>query len=153
MSRVVSRTCTEVPDNERDGEPGSRPLDVYRAAPAYVLLGDPGAGKTTAFERECEACGADGVLVSVRDFLTFEPRCRPHWRGKTLFLDGLDEVRAGSSDARVPLDAIRSNLDGLEKPRFRLSCREADWLGTNDRSKMAAVAPDGSLRISSNECG
>ena len=147
MSRVVSRTCTEVPDNEREREPNSRPLEAYRAAPAYVLLGDPGAGKTTAFERECEACGADGVLVSVRDFLTFEPRSRPEWREKTIFLDGLDEVRAGSSDARVPLDAIRSNLDELEKPLFRLSCREADWLGTNDRSKMAAVAPDGSLAV------
>ena len=147
MSRVVPRTCTEVPDNERDREPDSRPLDVYRAAPAYVLLGDPGAGKTTAFERECEACGGDGALVAVRDFLTFEPRSRPEWRGKTLFLDGLDEVRAGSSDARVPLDAIRRNLDELEKPCFRLSCREADWLGTNDRSKMAAVAPDGSLAV------
>ena len=147
MSRVVPRTCTEVPDDERDREPSSRPLDVYRAAPAYVLLGDPGAGKTTAFERECAACGADGVLVSVREFLTFEPQSRPGWRGKTLFLDGLDEVRAGSSDARVPLDAIRRNLDELGKPRFRLSCREADWLGTNDRSKMAAVAPGGSLTV------
>ena len=145
MSRVVSRTCTEVPDNERDREPSSRSLDVYRAAPAYVLLGDPGVGKTTAFEREREACGTDGVLVSARDFLTFEPGGRPDWRGKTLFLDGLDEVRAGRSDARVPLDAIRRNLDKLGKPRFRLSCREADWLGTNDRSNLAAVAPDGSL--------
>lgn len=147
MSRVVSRTCTEIPENERDREPSSRPLDAYRAAPAYVLLGDPGAGKTTAFEREREACGADGVLVSVRDFLTFEPSSHPEWHGKTLFLDGLDEVRAGQPDARVPLDAIRRNLDGLGRPRFRLSCRAADWLGTNDRSNMAAVAPDGSLTV------
>ena len=147
MSRVVSRTCTEVPDNERDREPTSRPLDTYRAAPAYVLLGDPGAGKTTAFEREREACGADGVLVSARDFLTFEPTNHPEWRGKTLFIDGLDEVRAGQPDARVPLDSIRRHLDGLGRPRFRLSCRAADWLGTNDRSNMAAVAPEGSLTV------
>lgn len=147
MSRVVSRTCTEVPDNERDREPTSRSLDAYRAAPAYVLLGDPGAGKTTAFQREREACGADGVLVSARDFLTFEPTNHPEWRGKTLFIDGLDEVRAGQPDARVPLDSIRRHLDGLGKPRFRLSCRAADWLGTNDRSNMAAVAPDGSLTV------
>lgn len=147
MSQIVSRTCTEVPDNERDREPSSRPLDAYRAAPAYVLLGDPGAGKTTAFECEREACGADGVLVSARDFLTFDPTNHPERRGKTLFIDGLDEVRAGRSDARVPLDAIRRNLDGLGKPSFRLSCRAADWFGTNDRSNMAAVAPDGSLTV------
>ena len=147
MSRVVSRTCTEVPDNERDREPNSRRLDAYRAAPAYVLLGDPGAGKTTAFEREREACGADGVLVSARDFLTFEPTNHPEWHGKTLFIDGLDEVRAGQPDARVPLDSIRRHLDGLGRPRFRLSCRAADWLGTNDRSNMAAVAPHGSLTV------
>ena len=147
MSCFVPRTCTEIPHDERGREAGSRPLDALRAEPAYVLLGDPGAGKTTAFERECEACVADGVLVSVRDFLTFEPGSRPEWQEKTLFLDGLDEVRAGSSDARVPLDAIRRNLDRLGKPRFRLSCREADWLGTNDRSNMAAVAPDGALTV------
>ena len=147
MSRVVSRTCTEVPDNERDREPNSRRLNAYRAAPAYVLLGDPGAGKTTAFEREREACGADGVLVSARDFLTFEPTNHPEWHGKTLFIDGLDEVRAGQPDARVPLDSIRRHLDGLGRPRFRLSCRAADWLGTNDRSNMAAVAPHGSLTV------
>ncbi len=147
MSRIVPRTCAEVPDNERDRAASSRALDAFRGETAYVLLGDPGSGKTTAFEREREACGADGVFVSARDFLAFEPGNHPEWGGKTLFIDGLDEVRAGSSDARAPLDAIRRNLDGLGRPRFRLSCREADWLGTNDRTKMAAVAPDGSLTV------
>ena len=94
MSCIVPRTCTEVPDNARDREASSRPLDALRAEPAYVLLGDPGSGKTTAFERECEACDA-GLLVPARDFLTFEPTSHPEWRGKTLFIDGLDEVRAG----------------------------------------------------------
>ena len=147
MSRIVPRTCTEVPDNERDREASSRPLDAFRVAPAYVLLGDPGSGKTTAFQRERQACGAEGHLVSARDFRTFDPANRPEWRGKTLFIDGLDEVRAGSSDARVPLDEIRHHLDALGRPRFRLSCREADWLGTNDRSNLATVAPDGSLAL------
>ena len=146
MSCFVPRTCTEIPHDERGREATSRPLDALRAEPTYVLLGDPGSGKTTAFERECEACDA-GLLVPARDFLTFEPTSHPEWRGKTLFIDGLDEVRAGTSDARVPLDAIRRNLDSLGRPRFRLSCREADWLGTNDRSKMAAVARDGSLTV------
>ena len=147
MSCVVPRTCTGIPDDERGREATSRPLDAFRAEPAYVLLGDPGSGKTTAFQRECEVCGADGLLVSARDFRAFEPASHPEWRAKTLFIDGLDEVRAGTSDARAPLDAIRRNLDSLGRPRFRLSCREADWLGTNDRTKLDAVAPDARVTL------
>ncbi len=147
MSCVVPRTCTEIPDDERGREATSRPLDAFRAEPAYVLLGDPGSGKTTAFQRECEVCGADGLLVSARDFRALEPASHPEWRAKTLFIDGLDEVRAGTSDARAPLDAIRRNLDSLGRPRFRLSCREADWLGTNDRTKLDAVAPDARVTL------
>ena len=33
-------------------ERNSRPLREFRSKPAYVLLGDPGAGKSTAFEVE-----------------------------------------------------------------------------------------------------
>ena len=66
---------------------------------------------------------------------------------KTLFIDGLDEVRAGTADVRTPFDAIRERLDALDKPRFRLSCREADWLGVNDRDNLAAVTPDGAVTV------
>ena len=30
----------------------------------------------------------------------------PEWRERTLFIDGLDEMRAGATDARIPLDEI-----------------------------------------------
>ena len=147
MSCIVSRTCTEVPDDGSARDAGAQPLDKYRDVPAYVLLGDPGAGKTTAFEREREALGTDGVVVSARDFLTFDPESRPEWHKGTIFVDGLDEVRAGASDARTPFDAIRGKLDRLGRPRFRLSCRAADWLGANDRTKLAAVSPDGRVKV------
>jgi len=109
-----------------------------------VLLGDPGAGKTTAFEVESETVG-DGLYVSARDFLTLNVDAHPEWREKTLFIDGLDEVRAGTDDIRTPFDAIRGRLDELGRPRFRLSCREADWLGANDQKHLNSVAPDGAL--------
>ena len=147
MSCIVPRTCTEILADGPDRDEMSRPLDEYRDVPAYVLLGDPGAGKTTAFKRECGALGTGGVFVSARDFLTFDPESRPEWRKGTLFMDGLDEVRAGSSDARTPFDDIRRKLDRLGQPRFRLSCRAADWLGANDRTKLAAVAPDGRVAV------
>ena len=148
---IVSRTCTEISrrDGERPqhGESQSRPLEEFREARVYVLVGDPGAGKTTAFETECGALGDDACLVTARDFLTFEPQDHPEWGGKVLFIDGLDEVRAGSSDVRTPFDEIRRKLDALGKPRFRLSCREADWLGENDRKHLESVARDSQVMV------
>ena len=147
----VPRNCTEIPAGDGDrhahGERRSRPLKEYREAPAYVLVGDPGAGKTTAFETEREALGDDACLVTARDFLTFEPQDHPEWGGKVLFIDGLDEVRAGSSDVRTPFDQVRAKLDALGKPRFRLSCREADWLGENDRKHLESVSPDSQVKV------
>lgn len=123
--------------------PGSRAIDFFRELDAYVLLGDPGAGKTTLFKQETKESG--GLYLSARDFLTFD-RAK-EWQGKTLFIDGLDETRAGKDDARTPLDAIRGKLDQLGCPRFRLSCREADWLGDNDQTALNACAPSGKVIV------
>ena len=146
MSLTVPRTCTELgaADEDRLRERDSRPLASYRDEQAYVLLGDPGAGKTTAFKTECEALGADALSITARDFATFDPDDHPKWEGKTLFIDGLDEVRVGAVDARTPFDKIRAHLAKLGKPRFRLSCRHADWLGRNDRRNLVSVSPQDS---------
>ena len=112
-----------------------------------MLLGDPGAGKSTAFDTECKALGEDAFLIPARNFLTFDPTIHPEWRGKTLFIDGLDEVRAGSPDARRPYDGIRCRLESLGKPRFRLSCRGADWLGRNDRKHLQDISPDSKVIV------
>ena len=146
MTAIVSRTCTEIAEDggDRNSEKASQSLDAFRSVPAYVLLGDPGAGKTTAFQSESAAI-EDGHYITARDFRTFGVNSHPEWRGKTLFIDGLDEVRAGNSEARVPFDTIRGRLDELGKSRFRLSCREADWLGDNDRKNLEAVSPDNSV--------
>ena len=125
----------------------SRPLTAFRTVPAYVLLGDPGSGKSTSFDSERTALGDEACLVTARDFLAFDPDVHPEWRARTLFIDGLDEVRAGSADARTPLDELRRRLDSLGRPRFRLSCREADWLGPNDRANLARVTPDAGLTV------
>ena len=148
----IPRTCTEIRegdggDGEWRREADSKLLKEFRSLPAYVLLGDPGAGKTTAFEMECEALGERACMVTARDFLTFDPQNHPEWQGKTLFIDGLDEVRAGSPDARPSFDAIRTRLDTLRKPHFRLSCREADWLGANDRERLQSVSPDSTVTM------
>ena len=153
MKHFVERTCTVVRGREeerggetkssRRGEPGSHPLESFREVAAYVLLGPPGSGKTAAFEHEAEAEG--GRYITARDFLTFEPE--PEWEGKILFIDGLDEMRAGASGGRTPFDAIRTKLQGLGRPPFRLSCRAADWFGANDRERLSAVVPNREVQV------
>ena len=145
MTAVVQRTCTEIRQREHreDSKGASRSFDEFRETEAYVLLGAPGGGKTTEFCRQAEL--VDGCYVTARDFMTFDDR--PEWHGATLFLDGLDEVRAGSGDGRSQLDIIRAKLNGLGCPRFRLSCRDADWFGANDREHLTSVSPDGSVTV------
>ena len=149
MSIIVPRTCTEI--REENGEQrqnaASQPLEAFRDVSAYVLLGDPGAGKTTAFEAECKALGENACLVTARDFLTFDPQYHPEWHDKTLFIDGLDEIRVGANDARTPFNQIRGRFDVMRNPRFRLSCREADWLGANDQKHLESVSPDSKVTV------
>ena len=114
----------------------SGPLADWRNALAYVLLGEPGAGKTTAFEMECEADPKRNELVSARDITALNVQCHPEWFGKTLFIDGLDEMRTASGEWRGPLDRIRKRLDSLGCPRFRLSCRAGEWLGEDDSAAL-----------------
>lgn len=153
MKHFVERTCTVVCGGEEErggeaesgrwGETGSHPLEAFREVAAYVLLGAPGAGKTEAFKHEARWEGIEPVTA--RDFWKLLPR--PEWRGKTIYIDGLDEVRAGSADGRTPFDGIRAKLQELGCPRFRLSCREADWFGANDRDRLSAVAPNRVVQV------
>ena len=142
---MVPRTCTEIgEDYPGNGlETASRPLEDFRETNAYVLLGAPGAGKTEAFKLEAER--SSGCYVKARDFTTFDDRTE--CRDKTLFIDGLDEARAGSSDGLTPFDRIRAKLDRLGRPRYRLSCREADWFGVNDRTHLQEVSKDANVSV------
>ena len=149
MNISVDRTCSEIrPGSDGRSEVGaSQPLSTFRLLPAYVLLGDPGAGKTTEFQRECRELGSAAEYVRARDFIRLDLDSHAEWRDTTLFIDGLDEMRAGVADSRIPLDAIRNRLERLDHPSFRISCREADWLGHNDRQSLEAVSPDGRITV------
>lgn len=138
---LVPRTCTT--DDDQNNGRITRPLADFREAQAYVLLGDPGAGKTSSFTQEAIATG--GHYVRARNLATLA--LGPAIPNTILFIDGLDEMRAGGGDGRTPLDHIRQQLVRLGRPRFRLSCREADWYGDSDRSALQEAVPGGSLTV------
>ncbi len=114
------------------GRPTSaKTLGEFEGARFVVLLGEAGSGKTTEFERAAEGC-EDAEYVTARAFLNSEPSLRPEWKDKTLFIDGLDETRAGAGKPQEPLDGILARLEALRWPPARIACRPAAWLATND---------------------
>jgi hypothetical protein len=116
------------------GQSGGDPLSWSELAdyPAIVVLGEPGAGKSTEFEREAARTG--GAFLSIREFLA---GLVPQGGSGPLFLDGLDEARASDSDRSSVLLKIAAKLRELGRPQVRLSCRAADWFGELDQGDLA----------------
>jgi hypothetical protein len=113
------------------------PLGHYRNLPAWVLLADPGAGKTDTFKTLCAAEG--GYYTTARDFVELHLPVAP---SGPLFIDGLDEMTAGHTAGQTVLGQIRAKLQQLGAVSFRLSCREADWRGNTDSKALQYLVGD-----------
>lgn len=102
----------------------------------FVVLGEPGLGKTTSFEF---AAGVEdkAEFIRIGEFLS-APHL-DHWSGKVLYLDGLDEHRSRANGVDV-MDALISRLKSLGSPKARISCRTAEWHGGKDIDALSAVS-------------
>lgn len=147
MNSPVPRTVrlTEPKDDERFGREDLSLAD-FRSDHSYVLLGEPGLGKSTEFETEARQVRAPHP-VPARRFISRDIASHLDGQPEPLFIDGLDEVRTGSVDPRSPLDKILARLDTLGTPPFRLSCRSGSWLAAGDLRELSSLPGGAPLRV------
>ena len=120
-------------------------LHDFESDHGYVLLGEPGIGKSTCFTEEAKRIGAAKLIVA-RRFIGRNPQNHPEWRQGPLFIDGLDEVRFGQ-DPRTAIDTIINHLETLGNPQFRLSCRTGSWLGNGDLRELSSITDFESIPV------
>ena len=129
MTRIVRQI--NVAPSKRD-DANARAFSDFSSEPDLVLLGDPGAGKTFTFKQSAIAEGAR--YLKARAFLNTPAQL---FSARVLFIDGLDEKRAGRGDQDM-VDAMVQKLFAVSPARVRISCRAADWLSESD---LAALRP------------
>lgn len=146
MTISIKRTCSELKNvvSEISQTPHRTPFDELRDRHAYVLLGAPGSGKTEVFKKETQI-SKSCHYETARNFLKYE--IKSEWHNKDLFIDGLDEVRAGMSDGRTAIDAICTKLYQMNCSKFRISCRATEWFGANDREALSELISKGSVDV------
>lgn len=138
----VSRLVSEAPDNTRTKSTAPTLLEGYRDYPAWVLLAEPGMGKTTLFKEEARRTG--GIYVIAREILETGPsQVTPD---HPLFIDALDEVR-GRSDADSILLKIKHLIVQAGNPKFRIACRAADWFGQSDKEVLSGALQGETLKV------
>jgi hypothetical protein len=134
------KQLTQLSDGGTDTEAVG--LESLRSVPAWVLLGEPGAGKSEAFKSEAQS--DNGLRLTIAEFVYSD--IDEAWKDKCLFLDGLDEVRASATTASI-LVKVKSKLRKLRLPNFRIACRAADWYGQSDLEEIIGASPNGKLPI------
>lgn len=151
------------PDQEwaRDLNPDVRPFEGICDTPALVLLGEPGIGKSTAVERECDAaksCAEHPVVwrnlrayhsdsyLHEDVFSSPEVRTWAQSEGRlTLFLDSLDECRLSIPNIAA---VLANELERLpcDRLNIRIACRTADWMPTLEEA-MRRLWGDSNVKV------
>jgi len=90
----------------------------------YILLGDPGIGKSKEFEYEAQK-SQNSLLVTARQFIESDLSMFSDYA--SIYIDGLDEMRMGGGDPKIVIDQIILNLKALGIPNFRIACRSSNW--------------------------
>ena len=137
MNNILSRKLRVRDDGTGKTRENDGVFAEFEGEDAIVLLGDPGMGKTTLFK-----AAAKENYTTVRKFL-IAPHVEPN---AILFLDALDEYKTIAS-GQVASDAVAKALCSMNKPKFRLSCRAADWFGSMDQEVLSVASASGRIVV------
>ena len=133
---VANRFLQEIDPSTHVNVGSPESADAFETARALIVLGDPGAGKTSLLRR----------LSAVRSFrsarLASEAMRLPG--GDRIAIDGVDEV---SDDVARTLAAILSRLEAAGSPSVVLSCRLQDWHAAGAIADFEDVYGAGSVRV------
>lgn len=150
MNLILKRSVRVIsPESDNRFEQKDLSLSDFESDHGYVLLGEPGIGKTTEFDHESKRLDAQ-PFIPARRFISRDLGCHPEWKKAPLFIDGLDEVRAISGDSNLVLDKIVCRLEQLGTPEFRLSCRSGDWLDKDLKELHSLLNPENFLVLELN---
>src|SRR5215471_13906895 len=139
---MLDRLVTQIePPLEHIARQAPQAFRDFLSGHTIILLGDPGVGKTHLFQHAAQHEGA--AYTTVRQFVLFEGE---NCAGKTVYLDALDESRSRSENKDTVAELVRI-VRGLGRPKMRLSCRAADWLGNTDLQIFRQLAQDDSFFV------
>ena len=140
MKVMIERTVSQIePIDDWHFGKDLLTLRDFESAHCYVLLGEPGMGKSTEFNREARRVHADPPIPA-RQFLSRNMKSHCGLRESPLFIDGLDEVRIDGGDIKNMLDKIITQLEDWGSPKLRLSCRSVNWLGNTGREELNSIS-------------
>jgi len=98
-----------------EDQAGPERISALAEKSQWILLGEPGSGKSTTFNQAARAESARAITA--RDFVEGE---KP--RGKTLFIDAVEEYRIGEA-GHDRLDQLVRAIKRSPYKRWRLTCR------------------------------
>ena len=133
------RTLEELNLQDRERLDGPQRPDDFDQAPALIVLGDPGAGKTHLIRQAAAGAGAH-VLTAKR---AIAPSTKLP-AGPRVFIDALDEV---SGDVEEALSEIISKLENAGAPAVMLTCRAQDWHTAAGLQALQDVYGEGNVRV------